>query len=83
MIPILISICDAQDGKHVVFGEVLEGWEIVDAIQNVPKARSDKPKEAVTIVKSGELPVEGSATEEAPKAAPVGSEEQAPLRAEL
>jgi peptidyl-prolyl cis-trans isomerase B (cyclophilin B) len=82
MIALLTRMSDAQDGKHVVFGEVLEGWEIVDIIQNVPKARSDKPKEAVTIVESGELPVEGS-TDEAPQAAPVGSAEQVPLRAEL
>ena len=82
MIALLTRMSDAQDGKHVVFGEVLEGWEIVDIIQNVPKARSDKPKEAVTIAKSGELPVDEN-TDEAPQAAPVGSADQAPLRAEL
>lgn len=43
------------DGKHVVFGEVLEGYDIVDKIQNVEKARGDRPVKAVTIVKSGEL----------------------------
>lgn len=43
------------DGRHVVFGEVLEGYDIVDAIQNVEKARGDRPKEDVKIVASGEL----------------------------
>ncbi|KAL4755294.1 hypothetical protein BDW72DRAFT_57088 [Aspergillus terricola var. indicus] len=43
------------DGKHVVFGEVLEGYDIVDKIQNVPKGRSDRPLKDVKIVKSGEL----------------------------
>jgi peptidyl-prolyl cis-trans isomerase B (cyclophilin B) len=43
------------DGRHVVFGEVLEGYEIVDKIQNVPKGSGDRPKEEVKIVKSGEL----------------------------
>lgn len=43
------------DGRHVVFGEVLEGYEIVDAIQNVETGSRDKPKEDVKIVKSGEL----------------------------
>jgi peptidyl-prolyl cis-trans isomerase B (cyclophilin B) len=43
------------DGRHVVFGEVLEGYEVVDKIQNVPKGPGDKPKLAVKIVKSGEL----------------------------
>jgi len=45
------------DGKHVVFGEVLEGYEIVQKIENVPKNPGDKPQLAVKITKSGELPV--------------------------
>lgn len=44
------------DGKHVVFGEVLEGMDIVSVIEKV-KCSSDKPDEPVKIVKSGELPV--------------------------
>jgi peptidyl-prolyl cis-trans isomerase B (cyclophilin B) len=49
------------DGKHVVFGEVLEGYEIVEKIENVPKGAGDKPTKKVTISKSGELelPEEG------------------------
>jgi hypothetical protein len=43
------------DGKHVVFGHVLEGMDIVTLMENVPKGRSDKPTEAVTIAKSGEV----------------------------
>ncbi|KAJ5438759.1 Peptidyl-prolyl cis-trans isomerase B [Penicillium daleae] len=67
------------DGRHVVFGEVLEGYEIVDKIQNIPKGRGDKPEKAVTIVKSGELEVEKSETEDkeyddAPVAAPTPEE---------
>ncbi|RVD81156.1 uncharacterized protein DFL_009031 [Arthrobotrys flagrans] len=45
------------DGRHVVFGEVLEGYEIVDKIQNVPKNYGDKPLVTVKIAKSGSLPV--------------------------
>jgi len=45
------------DGRHVVFGEVLEGFEIVDKIQNVDKQPGDKPTKTVKIAKSGELPV--------------------------
>ncbi|KAJ5327816.1 hypothetical protein N7452_008206 [Penicillium brevicompactum] len=55
---ITTAITSWLDGRHVVFGEVLEGYDIVDKIQNVPKAPGDKPKEAVKIVKSGELEVE-------------------------
>jgi len=46
------------DGKHVVFGEVLDGMDVVKMIENVDAARGDnKPKVEVKIVKSGELPV--------------------------
>lgn len=45
------------DGRHVVFGEVLEGYEIVEKIENVKTAAGDKPMETVKIVKSGELEV--------------------------
>ena len=45
------------DGKHVVFGEVLEGYEIVQKIEDVPKQPGDKPTKPVKITKSGELPV--------------------------
>jgi len=53
------------DGKHVVFGEVLEGYDIVDKIQNVEKARGDRPVKPVTIVKSGELEFKEEAEAEA------------------
>ncbi|KFY12971.1 hypothetical protein V492_03571 [Pseudogymnoascus sp. VKM F-4246] len=58
---ITTAITSWLDGKHVVFGEVLEGYEIVQKIEDVPKGAGDKPKESVTITKSGELevPAEG------------------------
>lgn len=43
------------DGRHVVFGEVLEGYDIVEQIENVPKGRGDRPAADVKIAKSGEL----------------------------
>lgn len=45
------------DGRHVVFGEILEGYDIVDKIEHVPTAAGDKPIKPVKISKSGELPV--------------------------
>ncbi|RFU73461.1 peptidyl-prolyl cis-trans isomerase b precursor [Trichoderma arundinaceum] len=45
------------DGRHVVFGEVLEGYEIVEKIENAPTAAGDRPLKPVKIAKSGELEV--------------------------
>ncbi|EHK50515.1 uncharacterized protein TrAtP1_011037 [Trichoderma atroviride] len=44
------------DGRHVVFGEVLEGYDVVEKIEMTPTA-SDRPKVEVKIAKSGELEV--------------------------
>ncbi|KAG7098735.1 Peptidyl-prolyl cis-trans isomerase B, variant 2 [Marasmius oreades] len=43
------------DGKHVVFGKILDGMDIVTAIENVPKGASDRPVEDVVIADCGEL----------------------------
>ncbi|ORY49986.1 hypothetical protein BCR33DRAFT_781498 [Rhizoclosmatium globosum] len=46
------------DGKHVVFGKVLEGLqEILEGVQNVETARGDKPVRDVTVVDCGVLPI--------------------------
>lgn len=42
------------DGKHVVFGEVLEGMDLVYKIEAVGSP-SGSPTKPVVIVKSGEL----------------------------
>jgi len=43
------------DGRHVVFGEVLSGMDVVHAIENAETNPGDRPKKPVKIVKSGEL----------------------------
>ena len=45
------------DGKHVVFGEVLEGYDVVEKIENCPKGAGDKPSKTMKIAKSGEIEV--------------------------
>lgn len=40
------------DGQYTVFGEVLEGMDVVDAIQNVKTGAADRPVEDVKIIKA-------------------------------
>jgi len=44
------------DGKHVVFGRVVEGMDIVRTIEDVEKGSSDKPVSDVIIADCGEMP---------------------------
>ncbi|OAA58971.1 peptidyl-prolyl cis-trans isomerase b precursor [Niveomyces insectorum RCEF 264] len=60
---ITTAITSWLDGRHVVFGEVLEGYDIVDKIQDVKKGGGDKPVVDVKITESGELPVPPEAAE--------------------
>uniref|UniRef100_A0AC35TL25 Peptidyl-prolyl cis-trans isomerase n=1 Tax=Rhabditophanes sp. KR3021 TaxID=114890 RepID=A0AC35TL25_9BILA len=45
------------DGRHVVFGKILEGMDVVRKIESTPTNPGDKPKQDVVIAASGELPV--------------------------
>ena len=40
------------DGEYTVFGEVVEGMDVVDKIQQVKTDRSDRPEEDVKIIKA-------------------------------
>jgi len=45
------------DGKHVVFGKVLEGMDVVSKVEAIG-SQSGTPSKTVTIRDSGEIPVE-------------------------
>ena len=40
------------DGDYTVFGEVIDGMDIVDKIEQVPTSRGDRPVEDVKIIKA-------------------------------
>lgn len=43
------------DGRHVVFGEVLDGLDVVRAIETTKTSRGDKPAKEIVIARSGVL----------------------------
>eukprot|EP00827_Trimyema_finlayi_P000903 TRINITY_DN126_c0_g1_i5.p1 TRINITY_DN126_c0_g1~~TRINITY_DN126_c0_g1_i5.p1 ORF type:complete len:171 (-),score=60.10 TRINITY_DN126_c0_g1_i5:136-648(-) len=47
--------CEWLDGKHCVFGKVVEGQSVVTAIENTPTNPGDKPKQPVIIASCGQL----------------------------
>uniref|UniRef100_A0A0D9UZT6 Peptidyl-prolyl cis-trans isomerase n=1 Tax=Leersia perrieri TaxID=77586 RepID=A0A0D9UZT6_9ORYZ len=47
------------DNRHVVFGHVLEGMDVVRQLEAQETSRSDVPKQPCRIVNCGELPLDG------------------------
>ena len=45
------------DGRHVVFGKVIEGMDVVRAVENVPTDSYDGPTQECMIVDAGTSPV--------------------------
>ncbi|RZB40734.1 peptidyl-prolyl cis-trans isomerase H, partial [Asbolus verrucosus] len=49
--------CNFLDGKHVVFGRVIDGLLVMRKIENVPTGPNNKPKIPVTIIQCGQIKV--------------------------
>lgn len=47
--------CDFLDGKHVVFGRVVDGMLTLRKIENVPTGPNNRPKLVVKITECGEM----------------------------
>jgi len=47
-------------GKHTIFGEVIDGSEVLDAVENAPLGARDKPVEDIVMQK---VTIERGATE--------------------
>lgn len=47
--------CDFLDGKHVVFGRLVDGLLTLRKIENVPTGPNNRPKVPITISECGEM----------------------------
>lgn len=57
------------DGKHVVFGAVVEGMDVIEKIERSKTSYGDRPVVSITIDSCGALELEEKTTEEEPVAA--------------
>lgn len=52
---VTLKRCPQLDGKHIAFGQVVEGMDVIRAIAQVPTDVDSKPRVPITIVGAGEI----------------------------
>ena len=63
---ITLKECRHLDGKHVVFGQVTEGMEVLKQIAKVPTDERDRPRIPVQVFDCGELDLASGMTKRGP-----------------
>ena len=53
---ILLNYIPWFDGKHVVFGQIINGMEIIKQIEEIETDKDDKPLVKISIINCGEIP---------------------------
>lgn len=64
---VTLRACPHLDGKHVVFGRVLKGYDTIAAVADVPTDEKDRPLQPVVIVNCGELVRKAAPPQEQPE----------------
>lgn len=59
---VTLKRCPRLDGKHLVFGQVVDGMDVIRAIGKVPIDSDEKPRVPIMIVGSGELGIKKTNT---------------------
>lgn len=52
---ITLKRCPQLDGRHIAFGQVVEGMDVIRAVAQVPIDRDEKPRVSVMIVGCGQV----------------------------
>ena len=60
--------CNWLDGKHVVYGRVERGQNIVEMMRKTPTDQTDKPRVAIKITKCGQMKLKKAFAEPSPSA---------------
>ena len=64
---ITLRECPHLNGKHVVFGRVIRGYDVIQKIAQVPVDEKDRPSTPIVVSNCGELVLKSKPKEEKPE----------------